>query len=181
MRRACIPLVISISVLLTGCPLRPNPLYFEDADIGDSRDDADDTIEADLDQHVDGDDERPDVVDNDEPDPCGTDEMLCDEGCVSILEEDNCGACGRVCDSDPACSCTGVLPQCAYPGGRACYATCGPDDLQCGDECIAQPDDDHCGSCDEHCSPGAGCECRLSSEGGEYDCMRMDGEEWVSC
>jgi len=159
--------------------MRPNPAYVHDAGAGDA-----DAHDADIDRD-DGEvpiDADPDVEPDATPDAdrCAPDELLCDDSCVQEVDPENCGACGAVCTSDPACSCSGSPPRCEFPGGRACYDACPAGELRCADDCVAQPDEMHCGACSTHCDSPADCECR-ENDAGSFECLRPSGEDWVSC
>lgn len=154
--------------------MRPNPLYHGRGDA-----DTDRQIDADL-SRPDGDEPAP-PDDADVDNGCEAEEILCDENCVSPRDEANCGGCGRVCDPESACTCSGPVPECSLPGGRACFDSCGPEAIMCGGECYVQPDDDRCGVCGEHCNTSSGCECRLDDSDTTYNCMRLHNEEWVRC
>jgi len=154
-------LALTASLALSGCPLRPNPAY-EPEDTGA------DTADVDADQET--------------SNPCGDGELYCEGSCVEWDEPAHCGVCGRVCLVVSGCECSGdTLPQCAFRGGRACYAACAPDELLCGDECIVPPSDDHCGACGVVCDAASMCQCRAVEDGTAFECMRRVGDEWESC
>jgi len=169
---------LAIAALAMGCPMRPNPAYRRDADDATAPADADTPRDADPEPDV-----EPDVADTDADDDeggCDQDELFCDGACVSVWDEANCGVCGRICEDDVACTCSGAVAECSR-GGRSCYASCAPDDLECGDGCVAQPDDFHCGACGVHCDDASGCQCRPVEGSSSFECMRLVGEAWESC
>lgn len=144
--------------------MRPNPAYSGDSG-HDAWNDADGGVDADFE---DADTAR-----------CDAGFMYCDSRCVDIYDINNCGVCDRQCDSVTGCDCTGDVPQCMFHGGRQCYASCPPDELQCDGQCILPPSDEHCGACGVECDTSAGCQCRTVDDG--FECMRRLGDEWVSC
>jgi hypothetical protein len=81
---------------------------------------------------------------------CANGGVPCEAGSCMSLEnlssDQNCGACGNVCGGGMICD------------GLQCACAGGPDEAQCGDECVdLMENSDHCGECGNACSDSRAC------------------------
>jgi len=94
---------------------------------------------------------------------------LCDDACVDLSSDKNCGACGNECAGETTCE------------AGACVLHCTPGTTDCGTYCAATDDDPlNCGACGQACEDGESCSdgaCGLAC--GDTQ-MRCDGQcvEW---
>jgi len=80
--------------------------------------------------------------------PCGPGTAVkCGDTCVDTQSNSqNCGACGKACDSSLVCS------------HGTCTTVCATGTIHCGNDCIDQGSDvNNCGGCNKKCPPGNVC------------------------
>lgn len=65
---------------------------------------------------------------------------VCDDDCVDLTKNGNCGACDNSCPGDQVCRMGECKPNCASFG------------TECAGSCVdLQTDEEHCGECGEDC------------------------------
>ena len=91
---------------------------------------------------------------------CDTGKTSCNDGCVSLLEDNgNCGTCGHVCPSGESCADGRCLRGGGGGGGDAGPLSCVAGRVHCGSACADTTSDPaHCGSCANACPSGMGCQ-----------------------
>jgi hypothetical protein len=173
MRNTALGLIV-LAAIGAGCPTRPNPTL---EDSGGDADDGPGDATHDGDTTTDGDGLLDADTAPDGDSACRPTERSCEGACVALDDVENCGACGRVCSSEGSCQCTGSPPTCRTGfGEQRCYTACAPGELLCQSGCFLQPDDEHCGSCGNRCSPGmGGCHCDTLDEGVTFECVTSSG------
>lgn len=87
-------------------------------------------------------------VDNNTANTCKSPSKICDGSCTNVQSDnENCGACGTVCEAGDRCDGTG---QCA--------PTCAAGTELCNGECVdVTADSDNCGACGNVCPGGQRC------------------------
>ena len=96
--------------------------------------------------------------------PCGPGTAVkCGDTCVDTQSNSqNCGACGKACDSSLVCS------------HGTCATVCAAGTIHCGNDCIDQGSDvNNCGGCGKACPPGNVCSkgsCELTCQDALTNC-----------
>ena len=106
-------------------------------------------------------------IDPDNPGSCEdgcVNGSCCEDKCVDLNSDNqNCGACGIVCDNGLFCSNAHCQAACLCDEGLICNAqgkcvekcgeqACADDEICCNDKCVDPKSSENCGSCDNACS-----------------------------